>query len=317
MAVNVVRYRQAGKIGWGVVVAGGVVPIPGEYETTGDFVRDGVGRARELAAAAPAVALADVELLSPVTSNQQFVCQAVNYFDHMAESGIDPADQPFNIFFRKASSCLAPPHADVVRPAHVQLLDYEVELGLVIAREIRGPLDVTPATLHEVVAGLVVTNDVSARDIQLPQTQFYKGKSYRTFGPTGPYLTLVDAADLARFEQLRLRLWVNDELRQNGLTAGMVYKPAATLTELSALQDLDPGDLVATGTPGGCALRAPHWMVMFISSLLPPRVRWANFLKMASQNPRFLKPGDRMRASIATDDGALDLGTQENRIVAA
>ena len=234
----------------------------------------------------------------------------------MAESGIDPADQPFNVIFRKASSCLAPPDTDVIRPASVALLDYEVEIGLVIGREISGPLEVTATNLHETVAALVVTNDISARDIQLPQGQYYKGKSYRTFGPTGPHLTLVDAADLARFEDLHLRLWVNDELRQDGYARGMIFKPAPTLTELSALQDLSPGDLIATGTPGGCAGQAPAWPLVFLSSLLPARMRWAAFLRTARQNPRFLQPGDRIRTTIGTDDGALDLGTQENRIVA-
>lgn len=321
MPVKVIRYRHQGRELWGVLRPEGIVEVPGTYATTGDFLREAAGRAREIAArgGAPGAAVAerDVELLCPITRNQQLVCQAINYRDHMLESGIDPEQQPYNVIFRKASSCLAPADTDIVRPAAVRLLDYEVELGLVIGREIRGPIEVTPANLHEVVAALVVVDDVSARDVQLPQGQFYKGKSYRTFGPVGPYLVLVDAADLARLDDLHLRLSVNDEARQDGYARGLVFKPAPTLTELSQVQDLFPGDLIATGTPGGCALRSPGKLVMLVANLLPPKARWQRFIEMGVSNPRFLKPGDTVRVSIRTDDGALDLGEQRNRVVAA
>ncbi|MDX2167859.1 MAG: fumarylacetoacetate hydrolase family protein [Deltaproteobacteria bacterium] len=317
MAVNVVHYRHAGAVAWGVVRGGLITPLPGAFATTGDFLRDGAAAARAVAAAGGSGSLPEnqVELLSPITRNQQFVCQGINYRSHMRESGLDPARAGFNMIFRKASSCISPPHTDVVRPAHVTLLDYEVEIGLVIGAALTAPPTVTPETLAEVVAALVLVNDVSARDVQLPQAQFYKGKSYRTFGPVGPYLALVDAADLARFSTLRLRLWVNDQLRQDSLATDMVHLPAPTLTELSGLQDLFPGDLIATGTPGGCALQAPGRAAQMIARLLPEHVKWENFVKMNASNPRFLRPGDRMRAAIRTDDGAIDLGVQENRIV--
>jgi 2,4-didehydro-3-deoxy-L-rhamnonate hydrolase len=317
MAVNVIHYRHAGEVAWGVARAGRIAPLAGRFATTGDFLRDGAAAARALAASGTPGGLAetDVEILSPVTRNQQFLCQGINYRSHMRESGLDPDRAAFNMIFRKASSCIAPPHTDVVRPAHVTLLDYEVEIGLVLGAELTGPRHITADRLAEVVAALVLVNDVSARDVQLPQVQFYKGKSYRTFGPVGPYLTLVDAADLARFAELRLRLWVNDAVRQDSLASDMVHLPAPTLSELSGLQDLFPGDLIATGTPGGCALRAPGKAAQLVGRLLPEHVKWANFIKMNAANPRFLKPGDRMRAAIRTDDGAIDLGEQHNRIV--
>lgn len=317
MAVNVLHYRHGGQTAWGVVRDGRIAPVPGTYPTTGDFVRDGAAQARTLAAARATLEISAVEVLSPVTCNQQFICQAINYRSHMRESGIDPDQQPYNIMFRKASSCIVPAHSDIVRPRHVELLDYEIEIGLVFGRAMTAPVDVTAANLHDFVAALVVVNDVSARDVQLPQLQFYKGKSYRTFGPVGPYLTLVDAADLARFDALRLSLSVNGEVRQNSLAAEMVFKPVPTLAELAQVQDVFPGDLLATGTPAGCAARAPGKAVMLIGSLLPERVKWANFVKMGRQNPRYLKPGDQIRATIRTDDGQIDLGVQENRIVAA
>ncbi|MEO8603042.1 MAG: fumarylacetoacetate hydrolase family protein [bacterium] len=318
MSINVIHYRYNGDAAWGVVRGGRIAPIAGRFDTTGDFLREGAAAARAIAAGGVAGMLAEaqVELLSPITRNQQFVCQGINYRSHMRESGLDPDATAFNMIFRKASSCLAPADTEIVRPSHVRLLDYEVEIGLVVGTPLTAARTVTPQTLHEVIAALVIVDDVSARDVQLPQTQFYKGKSYRTFGPAGPYLTLVDAADLARFRELRLRLAVNDVVRQDSLASDMVYAPAPTLTELSALQDLFPGDLIATGTPGGCALQAPPKPLQLLARLVPEALKWRSFIKSNAANPRFLKPGDRVRASIRTDDGAIDLGEQHNLVVA-
>jgi 2-keto-4-pentenoate hydratase/2-oxohepta-3-ene-1,7-dioic acid hydratase in catechol pathway len=157
----------------------------------------------------------------------------------------------------------------------------------------------------------VVTNDVSARDIQLPQTQFYEAKSYPTFTPVGPALVLLEAGELSRFGDLRLRLRVNGEERQNALVAGdMLYRPLQALQSLTRFQDLCAGDLILTGTPVGTALSAPPKPVEMISRLLPPAVKWKAFFKGQQRNPKYLKDGDRVEASVATDDGAIDLGTQ-------
>ena len=103
----------------------------------------------------------------------------------------------------------------------------------------------------------MVANDVSARQIQLTKTQFYEAKSYPTFTPAGPWLALVDAADLARLGSLRLTLSVNGEVRQDALASEMIVSPARALNALSKFQPLAPGDLLLTGTPGGTALQAP------------------------------------------------------------
>ena len=98
---------------------------------------------------------------------------------------MDPATVPLT-FFRKASGSINGPSDDIVKPAHVRFLDYEVEIGLVIGRECRSAPRITESNLADYIAGLVVTNDVSARDVQLPKTQFYEAKSYPTFTPVGP-----------------------------------------------------------------------------------------------------------------------------------
>ena len=203
----------------------------------------------------------------------------------------------------------------MIRPVHVALLDYEVEIGIVMRKAISAPVQVTLDNLAEYVGALVLHNDVSARDVQLPQTQFYKGKSYRTFGPTGPWLTLVDAEDLRRFNDIEVLLEVNGETRQRAFAADISYKPAETLTELSEIQDVGPGDLIVTGTPGGTAVKSPGALKMFIARLLPDAKRWKMFIENALQDPDYLKEGDEMRAVARTSDGALDLGEQHNRIV--
>ena len=259
--------------------------------------------------------LSELTLLCPITTDRQLIAQGLNYSSHLREIGIPSGRLPFNTLFRKASSCLAPGDTDVIRPPHVRLLDYEVEIGLVMKRSITGPERVIRENLAEYVGALVLHNDVSARDVQLPQVQFYKGKSYRTFGPTGPWLTLVDAEDLAQLECIELCLEVNGQTRQRALASDLSYKPAETLTELSEIQDVGPGDLIVTGTPGGTAVKAPGALKMFVARLLPDQKRWAMFIKGALNDPDYLQDGDQMVAWARSSDGRLDLGTQRNKIV--
>ena len=317
MAVNVARYSRDGATRWGVVDGDAVVPIDGDYATTREFMLHGAARARSGATGGPSVALSEVDILCPITPDRQFLCQAINYHSHMRESGFDPVSNPFNIFFRKASSCLAAATTDIACPSHVEFLDYEVEIGLVFSRDVRAAVEVGDDDLASYVGALVLLNDVSARDVQLPETQFYKGKSYRTFGPAGPYLTLVTEGELRRFSELRLRLSVNGQIRQDALASDMVHRPPATLTELSSLQDWEAGDLLATGTPGGCALQAPAKPVALLAQLVSPARRQALVRRVAARNPRRLRPGDVVEASVRTDDGAIDLGAQRNQVVEA
>src|SRR5439155_2135632 len=130
--------------------------------------------------------------------------------------------------------------SDVIRPRGVRFLDYEIELGLVLRREITSPTAVTDANLPDFVAGPVIVNDYSARDVQIPQTQFYKGKSFRTFGPVGPYLCMLGAGDMGALKDVRLTLTVNGEVRQSDSTRNLVYGPAETLTELSGCTTFTP-----------------------------------------------------------------------------
>jgi 2-keto-4-pentenoate hydratase/2-oxohepta-3-ene-1,7-dioic acid hydratase in catechol pathway len=240
------------------------------------------------------------------------VAQMTNFSSHVEDAGMDPKSIPLT-FFRKASGSIAGPSDDIVKPSHVRFLDYEVEIGLVIGREIPVGTEISEANLADYIAGLVVTNDVSARDIQLPKTQFYESKSYPTFTPAGPALVLMDADELKRFGDLRLQLRVNGELRQNAIVNGdMIYPPIEALQGLARFQRLDPGDVVLTGTPVGTALSAPPKPIEIIGSLLPPAVKWKAFFNRQAKNPKYLQDGDIVEAAVATDDGAVDLGSQRN-----
>lgn len=309
MTISILRTAEA----WWVQATTGAVRIDTSATTTGELLAD---RAAIDAAArgGEAVPVDSLELVSPVTAPCRVVAQMTNFASHVKDAGMDPKTIPLT-FFRKTSGSISGPFDDIVKPQHVKFLDYEVEIGLVIGRELPVGTEVTDANLADYVAGLVVTNDVSARDIQLPQTQFYEAKSYPTFTPVGPALVLLTAAELKRFGDLRLELRVSGEVRQNMLVDGdMIYKPLQALQSLARFQHLNPGDLVLTGTPAGTALSAPPKPVEIIGSLLPPAVKWKAFFSRQAGNPKYLQHGDVVELSVATDDGAIDLGTQRTSV---
>jgi 2-keto-4-pentenoate hydratase/2-oxohepta-3-ene-1,7-dioic acid hydratase in catechol pathway len=309
MTISVLRAADA----WWVQTPTGAAKIDTSATTTGELLAD---RAAIDAAArsADTVPVDSLDLVSPVTAPCRVVAQMTNFVSHVTDAGMDPKTIPLT-FFRKASASISGPYDDIVKPAHVKFMDYEVEIGLVIGRDIPVGTEITESNLADYIAGLVVTNDVSARDIQLPQTQFYEAKSYPTFTPVGPALVLLDADELKRFGDLRLQLRVSGELRQNMLVDGdMIYQPLQALQSLARFQDLRAGDLIMTGTPVGTALSAPPKFVQTISSLLPPAVKWKLFFNTQAKNENYLQHGDVVELSVATDDGAIDLGTQRTAV---
>ncbi len=304
MSTSVLRTADA----WWVVTPTGAAKVETTATTTAQLLAD--RQAVAAAAASPGgVDVEDLALVSPVTTPCRVVAQATNFVSHVTDTGGKPETVPLT-FFRKASGSISGPSDDVIRPGHVRLLDYEVEIGLVIGAEMPVGSHVSEDTLADYVAGLVVTNDVSARDIQLPQTQFYEGKSYPTFTPVGPALVLLDADELKRFTDLRLRLWVGGELRQDMTAADMIYQPVEALRALARFQKLDPGDFVLTGTPVGTAISAPPKAVQRLVSLLPEELKWKLFFRGQARNPKYLTDGDVVEATVSTDDGTIDLGRQ-------
>jgi len=317
MSRIIIRYAENDTPRWGVQFGRRIAPLQVDTPSTGELLSSHWELLWAIGPEHATVPLERVQLLSPVTQNQQFICQGVNYRSHIAESGLRIENFPFNTIFTKAPSCITAADAPVVRPAHVQLLDYEIELGLVLRKSVPAGTQVGRDDLSQWLAGVTIVNDLSARDVQLPQGQFYKGKSFRGFGPVGPALVLLTPQEWARWPELHMRLAVNGQPRQDAYCAEMIHGPAATLTELAALQDLYPGDLIATGTPAGCAARAPGKLAMFVlKHLLSEAGKWKAFIRNGRSNPAYLRPGDRISASIRTDDGAIDLGEQTTSITA-
>jgi 2-keto-4-pentenoate hydratase/2-oxohepta-3-ene-1,7-dioic acid hydratase in catechol pathway len=304
VSFNVLRTSDA----WWLHRPDGAVRIDTTASTTAELLADraAVAQARTNGTGVP---VTDLALISPVTAPCRVVAQMTNFASHAKDANMDPRSVPLT-FFRKASGSICGPTDDIVRPAHVTLLDYEVEIGLVIGKDLPVGTSVTAADLPELVAALVVTNDISARDVQLPKTQFYEGKSYPTFTPVGPALVILEPGELERFADLRLQLWVNGELRQDQTADDIIYGPLEALQALSRFQHLAAGDLLLTGTPIGTALSAPPKPVEIIGSLLPAATKWKIFFGKQAKNPKYLQDGDLVEARIATDDGALDLGQQ-------
>jgi 2-keto-4-pentenoate hydratase/2-oxohepta-3-ene-1,7-dioic acid hydratase in catechol pathway len=221
------------------------------------------------------LALSEVTLRPPVTPSK-FLAIGLNYADHVAESGLE-TPKHLTVFY-KAPTSVTGPYDPIERPAVSLALDYEGELGVVIGRRCK---HVTAADAADVIAGYVIVNDVSVRDWQLMTTQWSLGKSFDTHGPFGPYLVTADEVEDPH--SLDLRTLVNDEVRQSSNTRHLIFNCFDSVEILSQAMTLEPGDVIATGTPSGIAGAMPGqpWLV----------------------------PGDRVRVEI---DG---LGAIENSIV--
>lgn len=211
----------------------------------------------------------------PVAGIGKLVCIGLNYSDHAAELGAEPPTEP--VVFLKALSALGGPNDPVVLPRGSQKTDWEVELGIVMGRRAKY---VSEADALAHVAGYTIVNDVSERALQLEGSgQWTKGKSCDTFAPVGPWLVTPD--ELGDVQALGLETEVNGARMQTGNTARMIFGVAEIVSYLSAIMTLEPGDVIATGTPPGvgmghrpqCFLKAGDEMVLRIDGLGEQRVR--------------------------------------------
>jgi 2-keto-4-pentenoate hydratase/2-oxohepta-3-ene-1,7-dioic acid hydratase in catechol pathway len=224
-------------------------------EVDGAFLAgDGPQRVRELLAAGSLTSRepAGARFGPPVARPGKVVCIGLNYHDHAAETGQATPAEP--VVFLKASDTVVGPYDEVLVPRGSRKTDWEVELGVVIGRTARY-LDSAADGLAR-VAGYAVSHDVSEREFQLERGgQWDKGKSCETFNPLGPWLVTAD--EVPDPQALRLRLWVNGELKQDGTTADMVFGVGELVRYLSHFMTLYPGDVINTGTPAGVALGQP------------------------------------------------------------
>jgi 2,4-didehydro-3-deoxy-L-rhamnonate hydrolase len=186
---------------------------------------------------------------APVARPAKVICIGLNYSDHAAESGMPIPPEP--IVFMKASNTVVGPYDDVLIPRGGEKTDWEIELGVVVGKEARYLASPASAAAH--IAGYCLTHDVSERAFQLERNgQWTKGKSCDTFNPLGPWLSTPD--EIPNPDALKMKLWVNGELRQNGSTDKMIFNCAFLVHYLSQFMTLEPGDLISTGTPPGVGL---------------------------------------------------------------
>ena len=192
-----------------------------------------------------------IRLLPPLPDPDKIICIGLNYRSHVAEAGVDPPEQP--TFFAKFRNALVPAGASVSLPAASEAVDYEAEVAFVVGRRCA---DVDPDRALEAVAGYMLLDDLSARDLQMATPQWMPGKVFDGSAPCGPALVTPDEAGPP--DGISFLLDVNGERRQDGSTADLVFSIAELIARLSRLMTLEPGDIVSTGTPSGVgSLRDP------------------------------------------------------------
>ncbi len=211
------------------------------------------------------IAANDAQLLKPISKPNKFFGVSLNYADHIEETGLDKPDYP--TFFNKQNSCVIGPGDAIHRPKASEKLDYEGELGIVIGKRCR---HVSREQVASVIAGYTIVNDVSVRDWQMRSHTWTLGKSFDTHGPVGPWIVTPD--EIGDPQNLSIKTWVNDDLRQNFNTENMVFDCYYLIEYLSQVMTLEPGDIIATGTGSGVGVK------------MKPR--------------GYMKPGDEVRIEI-------------------
>jgi 2-keto-4-pentenoate hydratase/2-oxohepta-3-ene-1,7-dioic acid hydratase in catechol pathway len=273
--MRLARFESAGTIATGIVIGNEIADLGPVDSIT--LLQAGAAATTAAAEGARRIALDQVRLLAPIPHPPKFLAIGLNYADHIAEAGMEAPDFP--VFFNKQTTCVTGPGDPIHVPRASSLVDYEGELGIVIGRRCR---HVPADRAHEVIAGYTIVNDVTVRDWQFKAPTMTIGKSFDTHGPTGPWIVTADA--ILNPQDLRIRTWVNDDLMQDASTKEMIFDCAQQIETLSTSFTLEPGDLIATGTPAGVGI--------------------------VRQPPVWLQPGDTVRVEI---DG---IGSLENPVIA-
>ena len=203
-----------------------------------------VARADDLRSEGNLRVVSETRLGPPVPDPEKIICLGLNYWDHAQEVGRTPPDAP--MFFAKFANSLVGPTGDIVPPLNTRMVDYEAELAVVLGRPRR---NIAASDAPDHVFGAMALNAVRARDLQRANSLWTGGKAIDTFAPCGPALVTLD--EIGDLESLGLRTRVNGETVQDGTTASMIFGVADTIAFLSQIMTLQPGDIIATGTPAG------------------------------------------------------------------
>jgi acylpyruvate hydrolase len=221
----------------------GDVLVPLDAADVGEMLAGSQGTARERTGA-PAVPTAEADFAPVVTRPGKIICVGLNYRAHILETGRDLPEYP--TLFAKFADTLLGPRDDLVLPSVSDRVDWEVELGVVIGRPV---YRATPEEAAASIAGYTVINDVSMRDWQRRTLQWLQGKMFGHSTPAGPYLVTPD--EVGHEADLEVRCEVDDEVMQQSRTSDLLFSPAEIISYASQAITLKPGDLIATGTPGG------------------------------------------------------------------
>ncbi|WP_407314073.1 fumarylacetoacetate hydrolase family protein [Desulfosporosinus sp. SB140] len=227
MSVKLVRFKSNNQDQWGVLKGNRI-----------NFIKGDIFGARQILE--EHIALDKVKLLAPCTPSKG-VCIGLNYFDHAREMNLELPEEP--LMFLKPSSSLNYPGGNIEYPAISHNLHYEGELAIVIKKE---AYHVSAEAAFDYVLGYTCANDVTARDLQLKDGQWTRGKSFNTFMPIGPWIeTDIDP------NSLNIKLYVNDEVRQSSNTNNLIFGVAQLVAYVTQVMTLYPGDVILTGTPSG------------------------------------------------------------------
>jgi 2-keto-4-pentenoate hydratase/2-oxohepta-3-ene-1,7-dioic acid hydratase in catechol pathway len=282
--MKLVRYSENGSATLGVVKGDGIVPLLALGCTSPtmlalieagpaalDAIRAGLDNAT------PTLSLADSKLLAPVEKPGKYLAIGMNYGKHLEEADrLGVARSSHQVWFNKQTTCLTGPF-DAIETGPTEKLDYEVELGVVIGTKAK---NVSEADAPAHVFGYFVANDVSARDYQFHSPTMMMGKSFDTHGPIGPWIVTSD--EVPDPHSLNLKCFVNGEQRQSSNTSQMLANIWQQIAYVTTAFTLEPGDLIATGTPEGVGV--------------------------GMQPPVFLQPGDVVRCEVE------GIGSIENRV---
>ena len=266
--MKIARYRYDNKETYGVLNDDSVLSLPAlSEENRGQlpeniegFIAAGENALRTAenlllkAKSKQLTALNEATLLAPLAQPPKIICLGLNYRDHAKETAVTLPKEP--IIFMKPRTAIIGPN-EKINKSFVRELDYEGELAIIIGAKCK---NVPISEAKSCVFGYTVFNDVSAREIQFGDKQWTRGKSFDTFAPIGPCITT--RAQLEDTSNLRIRTWVNNELRQDGTTRNMVFKVEEIVHRLSQVMTLEPCDIIATGTPAGVAMamKQPKWL---------------------------------------------------------
>ena len=191
-------------------------------------------------------------LLDPLPNPPKIICLAFNYIDHAKEHSVIPPKNP--VIFIKPRTTLCGTGSDIRCPHFVKQLDYEVEIAVIIGNTCK---NVDESESKNYIFGYMILNDVSARDIQMKDKQFTRGKSFDTFAPCGPWITSTD--EIVDPQNLQLITRINGQVRQNSSSKNMFIGIPSIISQLSKVMTLEKGDIIATGTPEGVALNNPDF----------------------------------------------------------